>query len=796
MQVFFIKKTSPEMNIKLYGNTSLISSFKDFTLCNFRGLPPLFSIPNTYKSGFENILELSNPIIIQSFEDKLPSSLLTLQTTQVIDLDRDNSEPDSIQLNLKPSFKVDKKSKKIEKDDDIENSKVRNKIKKKSRSKVDFEDDYESVPDEENESDSNFSVASLSLERPPTKEKEPFSNGKSIFVKQKASTLSSVKKKKKTSSNIKRLGDNKVNSRPENVYISRALTISELSELLFIQDTEIIKMLFFKGISVTMNQLIDVKTAMLIGEEFDISVTFLGDEEEEPKKIDFIEKDSLYSQSRPPVIAVMGHVDHGKTSLLDYIRKTQTAKKESGGITQKLGAYEVELEYKNEKRKLVFLDTPGHEAFSGMRSRGIQVTDIAILVVAADDGVRPQTVEAIKYIQSSNVSLIVAINKIDKEDANVENIKQELSKYNLIPESWGGETLMVPISAKQGTNIDTLLEMLLLLADVQNPTADPNGVAQGTILEAHIDRTKGAIASLLVQTGTLKIGDILVAGDAIAKIRGIINSNGDKISTASPSSPVLIWGLSKAPTAGDTFTIYPDEKEAKLAVQKARNNKENRAISQTISDNYNISDLEIKGKINLIIKTDIQGSVEAIVNSIYKMSHPKVQIKVLYASPGEITETDIDFAYTSNATVLAFNTTLASGARKAAKRSNVMIKESDVIYDLFDYVQDVIDEVVGPEYDEQFIGSAIVKSVFPLGKSFVAGSFVSEGKLIQACHIKISREDKLIYEGSLDSLKRLKEDVLEVKEDLECGVFVKDFDEWCENDTIQAFNLIQKKRNK
>nr|YP_009420447.1 translation initiation factor 2 [Chroomonas placoidea]ASO76086.1 translation initiation factor 2 [Chroomonas placoidea] len=746
------------------------------------------------RSNFESVLELSNPILIQSFDAKAsPSSMLTLDSTELVDLETDTS--DSLQLNLKPSFKLDKKTKKIEKDDDSDTSKVRNKLKKKSRVKVDFDDEYDSISEEDNDSDSTSNVASLSLERPSVK-KQDSSSSKSIFVKQKPSASSGSKKKKKNTSATKRNSDTKVPSRPENVTISGPLTIPELSELLVINDTEIIKVLFFKGISVTMNQVLDVKTAILVGEEVGVEVTFIENQEEDPKKLELFETDKLTHEKRPPIIAVMGHVDHGKTSLLDYIRNTQTAKKESGGITQKLGAYEVELDYKEQKRKLVFLDTPGHEAFSGMRSRGIQVTDIAILVVAADDGVRPQTIEAIKYIQSSNVPLIVAINKIDKEDANVENIKQELSKYNLIPESWGGDTLMVPISAKQGTNIDNLLELIVLLSEVETLTADPTANAQGTILESHIDRTKGAIASLLVQNGTLKVGDILVAGDSIAKIRGILDSNGERVSSVSPSSPALIWGLSKAPKVGDIFTIYSDEKEAKLAVQKVQDQDRGTSISQTLNENYNISDLELKGKINLIIKTDIQGSVEAIVNTIYKMSHPKVQIKVLYAAPGEITETDIDFAYTSNATVLAFNTTLASGARKAAKNSNVIVKESDVIYDLFDYVQDMIDLVVGPEYDEQFIGSATVKNIFPLGKSFVAGSFVSEGKLVQGCHIKIMRNAEVVYEGSLDSLKRLKDDVLEVKENLECGIFVKDFDTWSEADVIRAFNLIEKKRSR
>ena len=780
----------------MYSKPNFSSSFiHHHFLFTFRTVLTSPLLSNDNRSSFENVLELSNPVLIQSFDNKLStSSLLTSDRNDLIDLETDNS--DSIQLNLKPSFKLDKKSKKIEKDDDSETSKVRNKLKKKSRVKVDFDEEYESISDEDNENDGTSNVASLSLERPSFKKPEDSNNMKSVFVQQKPGNSAGSKKKKKNVTSNKRNNETKVPSKPESVVISRALTIPELSELLVINDTEIIKALFFKGISVTMNQLIDVKTAILVGEEFGTEVQFVETQEDESKKLEVIEDEKSNYEKRPPIIAVMGHVDHGKTSLLDYIRNTQTAKKESGGITQKLGAYEVDLDYKNEKRKLVFLDTPGHEAFSGMRSRGIQVTDIAILVVAADDGVRPQTVEAIKYIQSSNVPLIVAINKIDKEDANVENIKQELSKYNLIPESWGGDTLMIPISAKQGTNIENLLELIVLLSEVETLTADPLAVAQGTILEAHIDRTKGAIASLLVQTGTLKVGDILVAGDAIAKIRGILDSNGERVVSVPPSSPALIWGLSKAPKAGDTFIIYSDEKEAKLAVQKAQEAQKITSSTQNINDNYNISELDIKGKINLIIKTDIQGSVEAIVNTIYKMSHPKVQIKVLYAAPGEITETDIDFAYTSNATVLAFNTTLASGARKAAKNSNVVIKESDVIYDLFDYLQDMIDLVVGPEYDEQFIGLATVKNIFPLGKSFVAGSFVSEGKLVQGCHIKVLRSDQIVYEGSLDSLKRLKDDVLEVKENLECGIFIKEFDTWAEADVIKGFNLIEKKRTR
>jgi translation initiation factor IF-2 len=743
----------------------------------------------------ELVLKLSNPLLIFSNYTKSGSSTLGADAKSNFEI---NPEA-SIGLNLlaKPFPKPEKKIKKVAKDEDKENEVIKSKFKakKKLRTKVEFEEDYDTINDASNSTNSSTDVPSLSLER-PVNPKAVNGSTKFVTTKQKVKTTSTSKKKKGIISNNRKGTELKSTVKPETVSIWRPLTIQELSALLVTPETDIIRSLFFKGISVTMNQFIDVNTAVVVGKEFEIDIFIVG-EEEENKKIPLLKLDKSTAEKRAPIIAVMGHVDHGKTSLLDRIRKTQMAKKESGGITQKLGSYEVEVDYKDETRRLVFLDTPGHEAFSGMRSRGIQVTDIAILVVAADDGVRPQTIEAINYIQASNVPVIVAINKIDKQDANIETIKQELAKYNLVSESWGGDTLMVPISAKQGTNIETLLEMILLIDDVERFTADPSVMGQGTVLESYIDRTKGPIASLLVQNGTLRIGDILVAGDAIAKVRGIINSEGEKVALATPSSSVLIWGLSKPPIAGETFSIYSDEKEAKVAAQKAQEaSKTTTGIGQNLTETYSVSDIDIKGKVNLIIKTDIQGSVEALVNNIYKLSHPKVQIRILYASPGEITETDIDFADTSKAIVLAFNTTLASGSRKAAKNANVIIKESDVIYDLFDYVQDLIDAIVGPEYDEYPIGSALVKSVFPLGKSYVAGSLVVEGKLVQGCHIKILRNNTAIYEGVLDSLKRLKEDVSEVKETVECGVFIKEFDTWVENDEIKAFTLIKKKRSK
>ena len=492
----------------------------------------------------------------------------------------------------------------------------------------------------------------------------------------------------------------------------------------------------------------------------------------------------------------MGHVDHGKTTLLDKIRQTQTAQKEAGGITQKIGAYEVDIDYRDEKRKLVFLDTPGHEAFSSMRSRGVQVTDIALLVVAADDGVKPQTIETIKCIKEANVPLIVAINKIDKDDANTDNIKQELSTYNVIPDDWGGDTPMVPISAKEGTNMNELIEMIVLVSDMLNLKASKKGNAQGTVLEANLDKTKGAIATLLVQNGVLEVGDIVVTSRHMSKVRGMINSNNTNIIKATASSPILVWGLSDVPNIGDQFEAFKNEKEAKNALQNRKNQSIGSVTSESTSDRYSLVGANIQAVINLVIKTDIQGSVEAIITSINQIEQEKVKIRVLYASAGEITETDVDFADASKSVILAFNTSLAPGAKKVARHLGVSIREYNVIYDLFDDIQTMVDDIIGPQYEEKNIGKAIVKAVFPLGKNYVAGSFVNEGKIIKGCYIKVSRDGTMVYEGVLSSLKQFKQDISEIEENSECGIYVEEFNEWKENDIISAFELIEKKKSR
>ena len=738
----------------------------------------------------EDIFQLTSPMIVVNLQTRNQSSLLSSLQTDV--------HQGLLSLNLKPSLKIDKKIKKNDKDDDreVDRTNAKLKLKKKTRSKINFEEDYESVNDLFEKGEDSENISLLSLAR-PSKPANPDIAPVSFVIKQKGQLPAGLKKKKSHTSNQKKELVSVASEKPTQINLTQPLTVQELSDLFSISKTEIIKSLFLKGIPVTVNQLIDTLTAQRLGQEFGIEVILNSQEFfNEKKSLDLTTSSMENLISRPPIVTIMGHVDHGKTTLLDKIRKTQIAQKEAGGITQKIGAYEVSIHHKNEDRKLIFLDTPGHAAFSGMRSRGVSITDIAVLVVAADDGVKQQTIEAIKQIQTSNVPIIVAINKIDKEDANVDNIKEELAKYNLISEDWGGETLMVPISAMQGTNIDTLLEMILLLSDMMNLQADPNVLSEGMVIESNLDRAKGAVASVLVQNGTLRVGNILQIGGNLAKIRGMVNSAGENIKEAGPSSPVLIWGLSKVPSVGDTFTAFKDEKDAKLYITTTPGlHKTSTGSFPQLAENYAVSDSENKSRINVIIKTDTQGSAEAIATSLNKIDNSKVQIRILYSCAGEVTETDVEFASTSSAALFAFNTTAASGALKSAKTLGVTIKEFNVIYDLFDFIQSLIDSLVGPQYEERFIGMASVKTVFPLAKSFVAGSLVLEGKITKSSLIHVIRDNDILYKGLVNSLKKVKENVLEVTEDSECGIFVAEFDSWKQGDLIKAFELIPKKKN-
>lgn len=740
-----------------------------------------------FNFNLEEILELTNPLIMTSNSLKSAPSILSniaVETHQGL-----------IGLNLKPTLKVDKKGKKVEKDDDRESDRTSTKIKvkKKIRSKVSFDEDYDPMA-EVNEENFSETVAPLPLERPA----KPILTqlfGQGATPKQKTTLGNITKKKTPVNFQSKKATSIQEVEKPTQVTISQPMPIEELAEIFNISKTELIKALFLKGRNVTLNQILDLSTIQQLGQDLGIEVSI--------SSLPISRDDSLVmatdvnltnSQIRSPIVTVMGHVDHGKTTLLDRIRNTQVAKKEAGGITQKIGAYEVDVLYKGSQQRITFLDTPGHAAFSAMRSRGVSVTDVVLLVVAADDGIKPQTIEAIQYAQSAKVPLVVAVNKMDKEDADITKLQEELAKYNIISEEWGGETLIIPISAMQGTNIEKLLESILLTTSLIDLRVNVDGVVKGIVLESNLDKTRGAVATAIVQTGTLQSGDTFISGESMSKVRGLINSEGIVIQNAAPSSPVIIWGLSKVPAVGEIFYACRTEKEAKQYMTLLKPiNKVSYNNNPQLVNLY--SENEKKEKLNLIIKTDTQGSAEAIKSTLNNIKLPKVTLRVLYACAGEITETDIDFASTSNSRLLAFNTTLASGTKKAATYSAVNIKEFDVIYDLFDYVDELIEDLVGPDYEEKFLGTAVVKSVFPLAKSFVAGAAVTEGKITKTSFVHVIRDSQTVYKGNLDSLKKVKEDVMEVSQPFECGIYIAKFDTWLAGDLIKAFELVEKKNH-
>ena len=591
--------------------------------------------------------------------------------------------------------------------------------------------------------------------------------------------------------------------RPEMLVVPEDnLTVQELADMLSVESSEIIKSLFFKGIIATVTQTLDMNTIETVAEEFGVPVLQDDVEEAAKKTVEMIEeKDLKHLIRRPPVVTVMGHVDHGKTSLLDAIRKARVAAGEAGGITQHIGAYQVEIEHNAEARKLTFLDTPGHEAFTAMRARGTKVTDVAVLVVAADDGVRPQTLEAISHARAAEVPIVVAINKIDKEGASADRVKQELSEQNLLAEEWGGDVVMVPVSAIKGENIDKLLEMILLVTEVEDLQANPDRMARGTVIEAHLDKAKGPVATLLVQNGTLKTGDVLAAGPVLGKVRAMVSDSGARMKEAGPSCAVEALGFSEVPTAGDEFEVYADEKSARAVVgDRASDARATRLAQQMASRRVSLTAMsgqanegELK-ELNLILKADVQGSVEAILGSLEQLPKDEVQVRVLLSAPGEITETDVDLAAASGAVIVGFNTSMASGAKKAADATGVDVRDYDVIYKLLEDIQMAMEGLLEPELVEEPLGEAEVRAVFTIGKSAVAGCYVTTGKLHRNCRVRVHRGSQVVFEGDLDSLRRNKDDVKEVATGFECGVGTDRFANWQDGDRIEAYKMVTQRR--
>ena len=577
------------------------------------------------------------------------------------------------------------------------------------------------------------------------------------------------------------------------IVIPETITIKELAEKMKLQPSAIVKKLFLQGTIVTINQEIDFEKAEEIAMEYDVFC-------EKEKKINVIEEllreeeeDEKDMVSRPPVICVMGHVDHGKTSLLDAIRQSNVTSREAGGITQHIGAYVVEAN----GQRITFLDTPGHEAFTAMRMRGAQATDIAILVVAADDGVMPQTVEAINHAKAAGVEIIVAVNKIDKPSANVERVKQELSEYELIPEDWGGSTVFVPVSAHTKEGIPELLEMILLTAEVKELKANPNRKARGLVIEAQLDKGRGPVATVLVQKGTLKVGDSIAAGSCYGRVRAMMDDKGNRVKEAGPSTPVEILGLNDVPNAGEVFVALQNEKEARSFAETFITEGKNQLIEDTKAK-LSLDDLfsQIKAgnvkELPIIVKADVQGSVEAVKQSLVKLSNEEVVVKVIHGGVGTINESDVTLASASNAIIIGFNVRPDATAKSIADREKVDMRLYRVIYQAIEDVEAAMKGMLDPIYEEQVTGHAVVRQTFKAsGVGTIAGSYVLDGKITRGSKARITREGEQIFEGPLASLKRFKDDVKEVNAGYECGLVFEGFNDLKEDDMIEIYIMVE-----
>ena len=581
----------------------------------------------------------------------------------------------------------------------------------------------------------------------------------------------------------------------EVIEIGETITVKELAEKINKPANDVIRTLMFLGVMAAMNQEIDFETAKKVAEKYEISAYIKENDSTLEEHFDEEEIEDENLESRPPIITVMGHVDHGKTSLLDAIRKAKVTDTEAGGITQHIGAYTVDIN----GQKLTFLDTPGHEAFTAMRARGAQITDIVILVVAADDGIMPQTVEAINHCKAANVPMIVAINKIDREGANQDRIKQELTEHGLVVEDWGGDVIAVPVSAKQNLNIDTLLEMVVLTAEMLELKANPARKGKGTVIEAKLDKGRGAVASLLVQNGTLHAGDSIIVGSTYGRIRAMFDDAGKKIKSAGPSIPVEVLGLSDVPAAGDRFTVVKDEKTARQMAE-ARREKErqenfNSAHKVSLEDLYSqIREGKVK-ELSVIIKADVQGSIEAIKGSLEKLSTDDVKVRVIHSAVGAITETDITLASASNAIVIGFNVRPENSAVVLAEKDGVEVKTYRIIYDAIEDVKSAMIGMLDPEYKEVILGTAEIRNTFKISNvGTIAGGYVLTGKLVRNADVRLLRDNIVILDSKLASLKRFKDDVKEVNAGYECGFSLEKFNDIKEGDIIEAYTMEAIKR--
>ena len=620
-----------------------------------------------------------------------------------------------------------------------------------------------------------------------TQGKEKFRNSK----QRRDGNFVSNKRKQEEADRLRRLRLEVIKKTPVTVQIPDEISVGELASRMKKTGAEVVKCLMKNGVMASLSQMIDFDTAAIIAEEMGCKVEKEVVVTIEEKLIDDHEDKAEDLVPRAPVVVVMGHVDHGKTSLLDYIRNAHVASGEAGGITQHIGAYQVMVNGK----PITFLDTPGHEAFTSMRARGAMVTDIAILVVAAEDGIMPQTVESINHAKAAGIPIIVAINKMDKPEANPERIKQQLTEYGLVCEEWGGETIVCPISAKTGMGVDNLLEMLVLTAEVGELKANPNRAAQGTVIEARLDKGRGPVATLLVQNGTLHQGDIIIAGTSVGRVRAMVSDKGQKINSAGPSVPVEITGLSEAPSAGATFNAVADEKLARELVEQRK--AEEKAKANAPVSKVSLEDLfsqiqagEMKN-LNLIVKADVQGSVEAVKASLEKLSNDEVRVRVIHGGVGAINESDVMLASTSQAIIVGFNVRPDAAARESAARANVDMRMYRVIYDAINEIEAAMKGMLAPKYREALLGHAEVRQTYKVsGVGTVAGCYVQDGKIQRKdCQVRLVRDGIVIHEGVLASLQRFKDQVKEVASGYECGMTIEKFNDIKEGDIIEAFTM-------
>nr|QUE28155.1 InfB [Sahlingia subintegra] len=726
----------------------------------------------------ENLLiRLTNPLFIKKIENTL--------------------EEDKFQANVGINPRTEKKYKSVAKigDENVESKKNKLKQKRKNRTKIYLseEETLNDIKDGYYKLDKN-PVLSLSIARPPKPESTADTK---IAIKK-------IKKKNNHKSNKKNTHTKQIAyiEPPSEVQLNNAISIQNLAKLTRISHEEIIKFLFLQGTIVNINQIIDLETATLVLNNFDIKI---NNEPEIKSQNKFTElspastnNEYLNLKPRSPIVTIMGHVDHGKTTLLDAIKSNneKIADNEAGGITQTIGAHEITVSHKAQEKHITFLDTPGHKAFMAMRARGANLADIAILIIAADDGIKPQTKEALKYIQQSKLAMIVVITKIDKETADIEAIKENLTQYDIVAEDWGGDTPVIPVSAVSNKNIDQLIEKIILLAKIKDLKANYEKLAEGRIIESYIDKAQGAIATILVQEGTLNVGDVLVCGNVFGKVRAMIHPSQQKMKSCGPSSILKISGLCGIADIGEKFVVFESEKEAKKAISSFKeNNSEN--CNQQTRNNYVPLEYGINTankKIQVILKTDTQGSLESLVYSIKNIPQEKIQVEMLSASSGEITENDVNLATSTGSIILGFNIGATSGAKNTATKYNLDIQNYKVIYDLIEDLETKMISMLEPEYLEDEIGSGEIKATFNLSKGVIAGCYVTSGKLKKDTLIKVYKEDNVIYKGNLDSIKKVKEDVMEIDAKQECGLFVEGFQDWQSGNTLKCFELIEQKQ--